>query len=86
MGRKYYEDALSFDIYDVMRGIEKPVMLIHGTADEIVPIACSERAVQTLPSVKLIRIDGAGHGFSGNDRKYAAQLAVDFVNEQTCDK
>ena len=55
------------------------VLIFHGTADNIVPISYSERAVTAFPSAELVTIEGAGHGFRGNDDLYVTNLAVDFV-------
>lgn len=81
LGRVYAEDAMSFDIYDVIKGYPGQVLLIHGTADGLVPIAYSRRAVEVFPAAQLVEIDGAGHGFSGADEERAIQLALGFVKE-----
>ncbi len=79
IGGIYNRDAMSFDIYDMMPDYKRKVLIIHGTADGIVPISYSERAVETFPSAELVKIDGAGHGFYGNDADHAAELALKFV-------
>lgn len=81
LGRIYAEDAMSFDIYDVIENYPGPVLLIHGTADQLVPIAYSRRAVEVFPSAKLVEIEGAGHGFSGVDEERSIQLSLEFVKE-----
>ena len=81
LGRIYAEDAMSFDIYDVIKNYPGPVLLIHGTADDVVPIRYSQRAAEVFPSAKLIEIEGAGHGFFGAAEDRAVSLALDFVKE-----
>lgn len=81
LGRIYAEDAMSFDIYDVIKNYPGPVLLIHGTADQLVPIEYSRRAVEVFPSAELVEIEGAGHGFSGVDEERAIQLSLDFVKK-----
>lgn len=81
IGRIYYEDALSFDIYEVMKSIDKNVLLIHGTADDLAPYPYSVRAAETMPHAQLITIEGAGHGFEGEDDVYAVKCAVEFVKD-----
>ena len=44
-----------------------------------VPISYSERAVTAFPSAELVIIEGAGHGFSGEDDQYVTKRSVDFV-------
>ena len=79
IGRIYNADAMSFDIYDVIKNYTRDVLIIHGTRDNIAPISYSERAVTVFPSAELVKIDGAGHGFYGKDETYSAELAVEFV-------
>ena len=79
IGRIYNEDAMSFDIYDRMGDYPGDVLILHGTADDIVPIAYAERAVSAFPSAELVRFEGAGHGFYGEDDSRATELAVGFV-------
>lgn len=81
LGRVYAKDAMSFDIYDVIKNYPGPVLLIHGTADDVVPIRYSQRAAEVFPSAKLIEIEGAGHGFFGAAEDRAVSLALDFVKE-----
>lgn len=40
-----------------------PILIIHGTADEIVPIENSEGICKQLPNCKLVRVGGAGHSY-----------------------
>ena len=79
VGRIYNKDALSFDIYTLMPQYSGKTLIIHGSADSLVPLSYSERAVKTFPDAKLITLDGAGHGFYGDARTEAAQAAVKFV-------
>ena len=81
LGAIYHRDALSFDIYDRLPAFTRPVLLIHGTADTLVPISYSERAEKTFPDARLLRIPGAGHGFWGEDWKTASDAALRFMKE-----
>ena len=81
IGRIYDLDAQSCDIYDVLAGYTGKTLILHGTADAIVPLSCSERALKTFPDAELITIAGAGHGFIGSTREYAAGLITGFVRE-----
>ena len=82
LGEIYDTDALTFDIYEMMQSYEQPVLLIHGTADSIVPPAWSERAARTFPRAKLLTIPGAGHGFVGEQERTAVEAAAAFIREQ----
>lgn len=80
IGRRYVEDALSFDIYDMLGSYRGPVLIMHGDRDRIVPIAYSERAVRIFPSAELVVMEGQGHGFSGSARERAEALALAFLD------
>lgn len=79
LGSIYNRDALSFDIYDQMKKYDKNVLIFHGTKDSLVPVSYSEKAEATFLNAKLIRIDGADHGFSPNDAEKVLQQSIDFV-------
>ena len=81
LGRIYTEDAGSFDIYDRMPAYKSPVLLIHGTADTLVPMRYSERAAEVFPHAVLIKIPGAGHGFVGREREQAMEEMLRFIRE-----
>ncbi len=82
---------LSWDYDEVARGIapfqiikkyQKPVLLIHGDRDTIVPIAYSRRATEILKEARLEVISEAGHGFEGRDSVRARELSIAFFKEQ----
>ena len=79
VGRIYNKDVLSFDIYTLMPQYSGKTLIIHGSADSLVPLSYSERAIKTFPDAKLITLDGAGHVFHGNAMRKAAEDAVKFV-------
>ena len=81
LGAVYHRDALSFDIYDVIREYPGPVLLFHGTADTLVPIAYSERAAKTFPAARLVTVEGAGHGFGPEDGAKVAEESLAFLRE-----
>lgn len=81
IGRVYNAAAMSFDIYEHMKNYTGNVLIIHGTADPIVPLSYSERAADTFPSARLVTIEGGGHGFEEKNESTAADLAVRFVME-----
>ena len=76
---EYMEAVLSFNIFDTMKKYTGGVLIVHGTDDEVTPIYYSERASETFENAKLIEIDGAEHGFRGEDESYAAECAVLFI-------
>lgn len=81
ISRKYNVDAMSFDIYDCMKNYPGKVLIIHGTADAIVPVSYSERALRCFPSARLLLIEGGGHGFTGRDETDSAEMALEFIRD-----
>ncbi|MBQ8078446.1 MAG: alpha/beta fold hydrolase [Oscillospiraceae bacterium] len=83
VGAVYDRDALSFDIFDSIRAFDRPVLLLHGTADTVVPISWSERASDTFPDARLVVIPDAGHGFTGADERTALDAVTEFLRRIT---
>lgn len=79
VGRRYLKDIMTFDIYTVLGRYAGPALLFHGTADPYVPLQYSRRAVKVLTDAELITVEGAGHGFKGEDLERTARLSVAFV-------
>ncbi len=81
VGRDYFEDVWDYDIYEEIGKYEKEVLILHGDEDNIVPISYSERALEVYPSVRLEIMEGAGHGFSGEDAEKAVNAMVRYLEE-----
>ena len=81
VGKIYYMDAVSFDIYEIMEDITCNTLLMHGTTDNVVPISYSERASTTIPNCEYIVYEGQGHGFSGTADKDSETRTINFLKE-----
>ncbi len=79
IGKIYYVDAVSFDIYELMENYENNVLLFHGTSDDIVPYSYAVRASETFQNVEFITYQNAGHGFSGNDKIDSINRSIEFL-------
>lgn len=44
-----------------MASIRVPVLLIHGTADRLVPVASARRVARRFPSWRYVELPGIGH-------------------------
>ena len=64
MSEKYINSIKDFDVWSHIGKFSKPVCIIHGTKDIIVPISYSEKAIGLYPSATLNKIEGASHGFN----------------------
>jgi acetyl esterase/lipase len=64
---------------------DPPTLLIHGDKDDLVPISNSQRIYDAFQQNKVktqfITIEGAGHGFRGDDGKRATAAMVSWFEE-----
>ena len=81
VGKIYYMDATSFDIYEIMEDITCNTLLMHGTTDNVVPISYSDRASTTIPNCEYIVYENQGHGFSGDADKDSENRTINFLKE-----
>ena len=62
-----------------------PILMIHGTADFIVPIIHSEYMLKKLQdagaTAELIAVKGEGHGWTGSLATKSTQDAIKFLDE-----
>ena len=73
------ENDISADsTFDTIKAYKGPVMIIHGSNDTFAAPESSKKAYQAylkergnspLKNVQLVMVDGAVHGFTGNDEK-----------------
>lgn len=82
VGRRYAEDMWDFDMYGAIRKYPREVLLLHGTADDIVDISYSERASAVLPKSRLCRLQGEGHGFDNPGKRTALRLILRYLKMQ----
>ena len=78
IGRVYSEDAVSFDIYDVIGAYTGDVLILHGDRDAIVPLSYSQRAAEVYAHAELIVMPGQNHGFLGAARQEAQEKEAAF--------
>ena len=78
-GRPYVADIWDYDVYAEIGNYTKPVLLLHGDRDNIVPISYAERAAETYPDVEYHVIQGGGHGFYENTFEEAMELSFAYL-------
>lgn len=83
LGRDFVLSMRDLDIYAKMAEFTKPVLLMHGTNDDIVPISYSQRAANTYPNAQLITYTGEGHGFTPNTMRDVEEKLLAFITENT---
>lgn len=81
VGRAYVTDVWDYDVYEEIGRYKKPVLLMHGSEDDLVPKRYSDRAAETYPDVRYKVIQGAGHRFAGEAFAEAASHISAYLKE-----
>ncbi len=79
----FVDDARSIDtVVDVIAQIRIPWLFLHGTDDDVVPLADSRRASHVLSAEhQLVEFTGEGHMFSENAYPALAQAIEDWIQK-----
>ena len=51
------------DRRSLLQTITAPSVVLHGAADQLIPVACGEDVARNIPNAKFCIIDGMGHDF-----------------------
>lgn len=81
-GGMFFEDILSFNIYDMMPDYDKDVIIYGGTEKPSIGAEMPEyleRATETFPSAKLLLIENTNHQFNGEGRSVMINDMIEFV-------
>lgn len=82
VGKIYNEKLLDYDIYAEIKAFHKPVLIMHGDKDTVVPIEYGKRAAEVYPNARFETFPGEVHGFMGKGKLKAAEMSYQFVREQ----
>ncbi len=63
IARSAFDDARRYSIEAAARSVDRPLLLVHGTADGSVPISHQERLASWASHATTLRVEGAGHTF-----------------------
>jgi pimeloyl-ACP methyl ester carboxylesterase len=65
LGHAFIDEVRSgLDVWGPAAGYSGPAVVVHGTADAIVPDAYGRRYAELLPGASFVAVDGADHGWS----------------------
>lgn len=77
----YIEDGASFDAYEAIAPYDRNVLIVHGDADNLVPIAYSEEALDVYESAELVVVPDGNHGFSDFQKPAVKAKLIEFMEE-----
>ena len=72
----YIRAAQMIHVEDAIARYHGPVLLIHGDADEAVPLSCSEEAFRDYDNAKLVVIPGDTHCYDNH-----LEMVLDAIRE-----
>jgi esterase len=70
------------DLWDALRAIRCPVLLVRGTRSNVLSADVAQRMIDTLPDGRLIELD-AGHNVALDRPKELADAIVNFAPERS---
>ena len=72
------------DFRDDIPKIEVPALIVHGTADNILPIdATGRRFAKALPTAEYVEIEGAPHGLLWTHAQEVNEALLSFLAQDT---
>ena len=75
-GLLYLRDT---DLRTLIPSLHLPVLLMHGTADKIIPVEAAHWLDQHLPESQLITLEGLGHALAAHAFEQTMQAAEHFL-------
>ncbi len=79
----FFSDAKQYDLAALLRSFDRPLMIVHGEADEIIPVADAHQArALNRRQAELLTLPGADHMFSRpEDRLRAVPAIVEWFDK-----
>jgi pimeloyl-ACP methyl ester carboxylesterase len=84
----FFADAGQYELPRVLADLQVPLLVVHGDADEIIPVTEAHKARQVNPdTVQLEILPGADHMFSDRrQRRALARKAAEWFRRQADSK
>ncbi len=83
IGKAYFESAQTLPIYETASRYEGSALIVHGTADRVVPYTYGERYKQVLKNAELVLMPGVDHSFTGEQAaERCAGIVANFMAKQ----
>jgi 3-oxoadipate enol-lactonase len=77
--RLHYEASEAHDTWDLLPTIAAPVLVIHGTDDQVNPTANAPLLAERIPGAELYIVEGGRHGYFIEMRAEASAVVREFL-------
>lgn len=71
--------ADAHDVYDRLPQITVPTLVLHGSADRLIPAENGRIIASRIPGAELVIMEGLGHGFTSQKPDEVVEIVVDFM-------
>ena len=78
LGREYIKTAFWLPIYETAVAYQGPALIVHGTADRVVPFTYGERYHQLWPRSEYVLLERYDHGFM-QDIHHATDIVSKYL-------
>lgn len=80
----YPESAIGIDIFEEIKKIKAPMLIVHGDADKIVDVRYAKKAIETSenPASRLVVLEQAGHGFNKKQFRQAMGHVLEYLKSE----
>lgn len=79
LGRRFAADVIDMDSFAELKPYSGPVLIVHGTADQAVPVEYSKRLDEIYANSTLVLIENGDHGFTEEQDVIAIEKLVKFA-------
>jgi len=84
LSKEFIDDLIKLNIFELSKGYDKPVLIVHGTEDAAVKYEVSDKILEEVykGNAKRITIEGADHTFNKLEwEKKAIEESINFFKE-----
>lgn len=74
-----WQATVGFDVTEAIGTVTAPALVLHGTADLLVPVRAGERLAQALPRATFVPLPGAGHSIQVERGAEFARALLDHL-------
>lgn len=76
----FWEDIQKYLVYKIADQINISTVIVHGDADDIVPITQSRKTAKLIPDCQLVEIEGADHRYKNPEHfEKMIKTVVNFI-------